>query len=205
MPARAVLDKYCATCHNARLKTAGLLLDEMDVGQVGERAEAWEKVARKLRTREMPPPGLPRPDETTYVAATAWFETALDRAAAARPTPGRVPVHRLNRTEYANAVRDLLDLEIDAAALLPPDDSARGFDNIAGSLTLSRSNLRTPFLMLHLLFELLFGHANGAFVRKPSLQVIHSGQDGQGQGGHQCPYCVCLAQSTRYPDFLDQV
>ncbi len=136
--ARAVLDRYCVTCHNDRLKTAGLTLDKLDVGQVGERADVWEKVARKLRTHEMPPPGLPRPDQATYASTTSWLEAALDEAAAAKPNPGRVAVHRLNRTEYANAIRDLLGLEIDARALLLADEpDQQSFDNIASVLSVS--------------------------------------------------------------------
>ncbi len=138
IPARAVLDKYCVTCHNARLKTAGLLLDRMDLERVGDAAEAWEKVARKLRTHEMPPPGITRPDPATYTSTTSWLETALDRASAAAPRPGRIPVHRLNRTEYANAIRDLLALEVDARALLSADEpDQHGFDNVASVLSVS--------------------------------------------------------------------
>src|ERR1700730_4389291 len=96
--ARAVLDKYCVTCHNERLKTAGLTLDRMDVGHVSDGAESWEKVARKFRTQEMPPPGRPRPDQATYGAVASWLEHALDDAAAANPNPGRVAVHRVDRT-----------------------------------------------------------------------------------------------------------
>jgi hypothetical protein len=135
---RAVLDKYCVTCHNQRLKTAGLMLDMLDLEQAGDHADAWEKVAQKLRTHEMPPPGAPRPDDVTYAAVAASIEAALDRAAARAPNPGRVPVHRLNRAEYANAIRDLLALEIDSRALLPADDAdQQGFDNIAGVLSVS--------------------------------------------------------------------
>src|SRR5262245_12839596 len=119
---KPALDRYCVTCHNATLKTAGLLLDQLDVTRVGASPEAWEKVARKLRTREMPPAGLPRPDSATYDRATTTLEAALDRAATANPNPGRVIVHRLNRTEYTNAVRDLLSLEIDGRSLLPADE-----------------------------------------------------------------------------------
>jgi hypothetical protein len=138
VPARAVLDKYCVTCHNARLKTASLLLDQMDIEHVGDAAEAWEKVARKLRTHEMPPPGIPRPDPATYSATTIKLETALDQASAAVPRPGRIPVHRLNRTEYANAIRDLLALEVDARALLSADEpDQHGFDNVASVLSVS--------------------------------------------------------------------
>src|SRR5262249_14014267 len=96
---RAVLDKYCVTCHNARLKTAGLMLDRLDTARIGDAAETWEKVARKLRTHEMPPPGIARPDAATYGSMTGWLENALDQASAAAPRPGRTPVHRLNRTE----------------------------------------------------------------------------------------------------------
>jgi hypothetical protein len=144
VPPRAVLDQYCVTCHNARLKTAGLLLDQMDVAQVGDAAEAWEKVTRKLRTREMPPPGRPRPDESTYSATVSALEAALDAASATRPNPGRVPVHRLNRTEYANAIRDLLSLELDARSLLLADEpDHQGFDNVASVLSVSPALLES--------------------------------------------------------------
>ena len=135
---RALLNRYCVTCHNERLKTAGLLLDKMDVEQVSTGAEAWEKVVRKLRTEAMPPAGVPRPDKTGYDSFATYLETALDRAAAAKPNPGRpAGVHRLNRAEYSNAIRDLLALDIDATALLPADDSGYGFDNIGDVLSVS--------------------------------------------------------------------
>ena len=135
---RVVLDTYCVSCHNERLKTAGLRLDTMDVDHVGNAADVWEKVARKFRTHEMPPPGRPRPDRDTYSAVAARIETALDTAAAAKPNPGRVAVHRLNRIEYTNAVRDLLGLEVDGRQLLPADDSNQeSFDNMASVLSVS--------------------------------------------------------------------
>ena len=135
---RAVLDQYCVTCHNARMKTAGLALDTLDVSHPGDHAEQWEKVARKLRTAEMPPPGLPRPDAGTYRAVVQQLEGALDAAAAARPNAGRVAVHRLNRSEYTAAIRDLLGLEIDGHALLTADDADQeGFDNVASVLSVS--------------------------------------------------------------------
>ena len=135
---RAVLDQYCVTCHNEKLKTAGLLLDKMDVEHIGDAAEVWERVARKLRTQEMPPPGMPRPDVATYRATASRLETALDSAAAATPNPGRVAVHRLNRSEYANAIRDLLGLEIDGRSLLSDDEPDRqSFDNVASVLSVS--------------------------------------------------------------------
>src|SRR6266540_1120181 len=134
---RAVLDRYCVTCHNDRLKTANLSLQGLDLTQAAEQAEVWEKVIRKLRAGVMPPPDIPRPPLPDYEALRDWLENEIDRVAATRTAPGSVVLHRLNRTEYANAIRDLLDLQIDATTLLPPDDSANGFDNIAGSLTIS--------------------------------------------------------------------
>jgi mono/diheme cytochrome c family protein len=132
------LDRYCVTCHNARLKTGGLTLDRRDLAFVGRDAETWEKVARKLRTHEMPPPGLPRPDQTIYDSLATMIERALDGAAAADPHPGRVAVHRLNRTEYTNAIRDLLALDVNGRALLPADEpDQQGFDNVAGVLSVS--------------------------------------------------------------------
>ncbi|MCE2515344.1 MAG: DUF1587 domain-containing protein, partial [Acidobacteria bacterium] len=137
-PPREVLQRYCFACHNARTRTAGLALDTFDMARAGDHPEVWEAVVRKLRTGAMPPAGRPRPDRATYDAVVAWLETTLDRAAEARPDPGRPTLHRLNRAEYRNAVRDLLAVEIDAA-LLPADNAAYGFDNNADALTLSPS------------------------------------------------------------------
>jgi mono/diheme cytochrome c family protein len=135
---RAVIDKYCVTCHNERLKTAGLMLDKADIDHPGAKAEVWEKVLRKLREKEMPPPGRPQPDSATYAATSAFLEKALDHAASANPKPGRVPVHRLNRTEYKNAIRDLLGLEVDGKSLLSADEADQeGFDNVASVLSVS--------------------------------------------------------------------
>jgi hypothetical protein len=131
---RALLDKYCVTCHNQRLKTGGLALDQIDLAHVSQGAEVWEKVIRKLRSGAMPPVGLPRPDQASQTAFVSWLETEVDRAAIANPNPGRALLHRLNRAEYGNAIHDLLALDIDPAALLPPDDSVQGFDNIADVL-----------------------------------------------------------------------
>jgi mono/diheme cytochrome c family protein len=128
---RAIVSQYCLGCHNERLKTGGLVLEGLDLANPGANAEVWEKVIRKVRVGMMPPQTAPRPDDSTRRALIAYLETALDRTAAAQPNPGGPLVHRLNRAEYANAIRDLLDLRVDAAALLPPDDSAFGFDNIA--------------------------------------------------------------------------
>ena len=134
---RVVLDKYCVRCHNGTLKTAGLLLDRMDIEDVSAGAEVWEKVVRKLRAGTMPPPGLPRPAQPASDAFASWLETSLDTAAAAEPNPGRPAVHRLNRAEYTNAIRDLLAVEIDGRLLLPADALAYGFDNNADFLSVS--------------------------------------------------------------------
>ncbi len=134
---RALLDQYCVTCHNERLATAGLRLDVSDIEHVGAGADTWEKVVRKLRSGEMPPPGRRRPDKPTLDAFVTWLETELDRDTAAHPNPGRPADHRLNQFEYGNAIRDLLALEIDAASLLPADESDHGFDNIAEVLSMS--------------------------------------------------------------------
>ncbi len=135
--ARATLDRYCVACHNARTLTAGLALDAVDAAHIGDDAGVWEKVLRKLRTEMMPPSPRPRPDAATYAALVTYLETSLDRAAEADPNPGRLAVQRLNRAEYANAVRDLLALEVDSQTLLPADESGYGFDNIGDVLTVS--------------------------------------------------------------------
>ena len=128
---RQLIDRYCVTCHNERLETAGLRLDQIDVANVAEGAEVWEKVVRKLRTGTMPPSTRPQPSAGDRGALVSWLETSLDQAAAAHPNPGRTEtLRRLNRTEYQNSIRDLLALDIDATALLPSDDSGYGFDNV---------------------------------------------------------------------------
>ena len=136
--ARPIIDKYCITCHSERLKTAGLALDRIDADHVGAAPETWEKVVRKLRAREMPPAGAARPDRATYDAMVASLEKVLDDAAALNPNPGRVAVHRLNRSEYVNAVRDLLALDIDAPSTLWADEpDQEGFENVASVLSMS--------------------------------------------------------------------
>jgi mono/diheme cytochrome c family protein len=134
-PERALLDQYCVTCHNQRARTAGLTLDTQDITNPPAGAAVWEKVIRKVRGGLMPPVGMPRPDGTALAGLASYLETSIDRVAA--PTPGRTVLHRLNRAEYGNAIRDLLALDVDAPSLLPPDDSAYGFDNIADALGVS--------------------------------------------------------------------
>ena len=152
-PSRALLDRYCVTCHNERLvrgegaapsalatqlRAVGLTLDTLDVSNVGEHAETWEKVVRKLRAGVMPPSGRPRPDDAMRDAFLARLEADLDVAWAERADLPRTAIfHRLNRAEYANVIRDLLVLDVDVASLLPPDDASYGFDNIADALGVS--------------------------------------------------------------------
>jgi hypothetical protein len=140
---QTLLRRYCITCHNERQRAAGrspLALDGLDVSRVADRADVWEKVLLKLDSGAMPPAGVPRPDAAASRALTTWLAAELDRAAAAHPNPGQRPaLHRLNRAEYGNAIRDLLALddlprELDIASLLPADDASYGFDNIADAL-----------------------------------------------------------------------
>ena len=138
-PQAALLNRYCVTCHSEKLKTGGLSLQGANLTDVPKGAETWEKVIRKLRVGAMPPQGMPRPDKATLDGFATYLETALDRGYTAKPNPGRATMHRLNRTEYANAIRDLLALDVDATALLPPDDESSGFDNIADVLRVSPS------------------------------------------------------------------
>ena len=134
---REVLNSYCVTCHNEALQTADLLLDQVDVGQVSQSPEVWAKVAQKLRAGAMPPPGMPRPDQATYDSLATYLERELDRVTAAEPDPGRPTIHRLNRAEYSNAIRDLLAVDFDGEAYLPADDAGEGFDNLAAVLSVS--------------------------------------------------------------------
>jgi mono/diheme cytochrome c family protein len=136
-PQRALLDRYCVTCHNEKAKTAGLMLDKLDVTHPGANPETWEKVVRKVRAGMMPPSGAPRPDRAQLDTFAAKLEADLDRAGAQHPNPGTTGLHRLNRVEYANAIRDLLALDVDTTTLLPADDSSEGFDNIADALSIS--------------------------------------------------------------------
>ena len=136
-----MLDHYCVTCHNQKAKTAGITFDTMDLAHVGKDADVWEQAVRKLRGGMMPPPGMPRPDAATLNSFVTYLETSLDQAALAAPNPGTVALHRLNRAEYQNAMKDVLGVDVDAAALLPRDDISNGFDNIANVLKVSPSFL----------------------------------------------------------------
>src|SRR5262245_47768115 len=141
MPDRAIVDRYCVTCHNDRLKTGGLSLDKVDIADAAVNSEVLEKVVRKLRAGLMPPEGRPKPDAATLETFTASLETLLDRHASTAPNPGRVASRRLNRAEYVNVIHDLLALEVDGTELLPSDMAGFGFDNNADVLSI------TPALM----------------------------------------------------------
>ena len=168
---RAIFDRYCVTCHNERLQTAGLMLDRLDVGDVAGNAEVLEKVVRKLRAGQMPPEGRPRPAPAAIDAFATSLETALDRLAAADPNPGRVVSRRLNRVEYVNAVEDLLGLEIDGEALLPSDMAGFGFDNNAEVLSI------TPALMARYIAAAtrISRAAVGSPDNRPVMQVYRTG------------------------------
>jgi mono/diheme cytochrome c family protein len=134
---RALIEDYCVACHNQKAKTAGIVLEGLDFNRVGSHTEIWEKVLRKVRTGQMPPPAAPKPEALEIAAFVTWLEGALDRAAKLNPNPGRPVIHRLNRAEYSNAIRDLLAVDIKPGSALPVDDSGYGFDNIGAVLTLS--------------------------------------------------------------------
>jgi mono/diheme cytochrome c family protein len=172
-PPRELVTTYCVTCHNERLKTANLMLDRVDADDVSNSAEEWEKVIVKLRSRAMPPPGVRRPDNATYDTVATWLETALDRAAAIHPNPGRPgELHRLNRIEYGNAVRDLLGLEIDAKAMLPADEQAHGFSTNADALSMQPALLDRYLSAAAKIARLAVGDAStpAAFERYTALK-----------------------------------
>src|ERR1700752_4524896 len=172
-PPCELVTTYCVGCHNERLKTANLMLDRADGDEVSNSADEWEKVIVKLRSRAMPPPGVRRPDNATYDSVATWLETALDRAAAMHPDPGRPgELHRLNRTEYGNAVRDLLGLEIDAKAMLPPDEQAHGFSTNADALSMQPALLDRYLSAAAKIARLAVGDAStpAAFERYTALK-----------------------------------
>ncbi|HEY6391568.1 MAG TPA: DUF1592 domain-containing protein [Bryobacteraceae bacterium] len=133
----SLVNQYCAGCHNNQVKSGGMTLAQLDLAHPDKNAELAEKVIHKVRAGMMPPPSMPRPDAAALKAFTTSLETAVDQAAAVHPNPGRPPLHRLNRTEYANSIRDLLSVDVDAASLLPADDMSHGFDNMADVLNMS--------------------------------------------------------------------
>ncbi len=160
---RAVLDKYCVTCHNQRAKVGGLTLDNLDLAALDQRTDVGEAIVRKMRGGMMPPAGSPRPDAAAYAGMRTWFETKLDAIAAASPNPGRTEsLHRLNRTEYHNAIRDLLGLTVNVANLLPADDGSYGFDNIAGVLKINQALLERYLMASKKISRLAVGVTPGS-------------------------------------------
>jgi mono/diheme cytochrome c family protein len=178
---KALIDRYCATCHNQRAKIGGLALDVLDLTAAGREPQIWEKVVRKVRTGMMPPSGAPRPDRAALDGFAASIESTIDRAARAAPNPGAPALHRLNRAEYGNAVRDLLDLPIDAAKLLPGDDSSgEGFDNMASTLSVSPALMQAYVTAAARISRLAIGD--------PTISaelVTYSPPRGMSQSGHR--------------------
>ena len=199
-PSRALLDRYCVTCHNERLKTAGLTLDDVDVSQVRAHAEVLEKVVRKLRAGQMPPAGRPRPDAAAVDAFATAIETALDRESVAAPNPGRVASRRMNRVEYVNAIEDLLALEIDGAELLPSDMAGFGFDNNADVLAM------TPALMARYIAAAtkISRAAVGSPDNRPIRQVYSLGFEAQDtRMNEDMPFATHGGLATRHMFPLD--
>src|SRR5215468_5103672 len=154
---RSLIEENCVACHNQKSRTAGVSLEGLNFNNVGDNVALWEKVLRKLRTGQMPPPGAPRPESSDVAVFVKWLEGALDRAASLDPNPGRPAVHRLNRTEYSNAIRDLLAVDIKPGSTLPVDDSGYGFDNIGEVLTLSPALLEKYISMARKVSRLAVG------------------------------------------------
>ena len=182
-PDTAVLSQYCFTCHNDKRKAGGLVLQTKDLNNVGPDAETWEKVVRKLRMGAMPPPGQPRPDNQTTDAFVSALEGQLDHEAALHPNPGRTQaLHRLNRAEYKNAVRDLLGLDVDTATLLPPDDAdTQGLDNNASLLSVSPALLERYLIVARRVSRQALGAAPGAAGSETFKVSTYAGQEDQGQ------------------------
>src|SRR5579862_8127871 len=167
---RAFLNTYCVTCHNQKLHTAGLSLDTLDASHASANAEVWERVIAKLQSGSMPPPGLPRPEAAVYHTVASALENEIDQAWAANPNAGRISaVHRLNRAEYNNAIRDLFALDLDVKPLLPGDDTADGsFDNFADVLSISTAHLERYMSVARQVTRL----ATGLPPTQPSIQTF---------------------------------
>jgi len=176
---QAVLNEYCVTCHNQRQKTASLELDAKDLTHLDADTVIWETVVRKLRTGMMPPKSMRRPDRTTLDNVASWLETGLDRAAALHPNPGAPALQRMNRTEYANAIRDLLDLQVDVSKLLPSDSTVSGFDNIADVLGTSPSLIQSYVSAAMKISRLAVGDLSA-----PPVPAVYNGTAGLSQTTH---------------------
>src|SRR5258707_2495289 len=171
---RSFTDQYCVACHNQKALTAGVSLEGINITDAGANASILERVLRKVRTGEMPPAGMPRPAATASDEFIKSLEEALDRAAAANPNPGRPAVHRLNRAEYSNAIRDVLALDIQPGSALPVDDSGYGFDNIGDVLSISPALLEKYMSAARLISRLAVGNTN----IKPSVEDLSGRRDG---------------------------
>ncbi len=198
---RALLDRYCVTCHNERLKTAGVMFDMVDIGRVDLHRELFEKVVRKLRSGQMPPQGRPRPEQPAVTTFVSALEAELDRVGASAPNPGRVASHRINRTEYVNVIRDLLALEIDGEALLPSDMAGFGFDNNADVLAM------TPALMDRYITAAtkVSRLAVGTLENRPSTQVyrIPTSARQNARMGENLPFATHGGVAARHAFSLD--
>ena len=171
-PNKTLVDRYCATCHNQKLKTAKLALDVLDLTHPEKDALTWERAIRKLRGGMMPPPGAPRPPLEAVNSLATYLENSLDQASAANLNPGSVRIHRLNRAEYANAMRDMFGIDVDAAALLPTDDLRDGFDNIANALKVSPSFLDQYIMAARAVVKQAIGTPPAAKEVKTTLRGI---------------------------------
>ena len=199
-PDRALVDQYCVTCHNDRLKIAGLSLEKVDIGDLRTNGEVLEKVVRKLRTGQMPPLGRPRPDDATTDAFVTSMETALDRANAQAPNVGRVASHRLNRNEYVNAIHDMLALDINGSELLPGDMAGFGFDNNADVLAI------TPGLMSRYISAAtkISRLAVGSPDNRPIMQVYKLGFERRdARAGEDLPFATLGGLAVRHVFPLD--
>ena len=180
---RSLVDKYCVSCHNEKLKTGNLALDKVDMNNVKANADVLEKVVRKLRSHQMPPDGVPRPDQSTLDAFAATLETSLDKVARTNPDPGRVAAHRLNRAEYVNTIHDLLALDVDGTELLPGDMAGFGFDNNAETLKITPGLLNRYMMAATKISRLAMGSPENRpevhryKVEKGSVQSLRMDED----------------------------
>ena len=199
---RSLLDKYCVTCHGGKLKTASLELDKVDANNVSANADVLEKVVRKLRSRQMPPDGVPRPDQATLDKFAATLETALDQAAAAAPNPGKVGAHRLNRAEYVNVIHDLLALDIDGAELLPSDMAGAGFDDNADVLSIL-PGLFARYMSAATKISRLAMARPGPAARPTRLYRVEIGSRQDARMGEEMPFATHGGLAVRHTFPLD--
>ena len=184
---QAAIAKYCTTCHNERLRTAGLVLDPTGVARPGDQSETWEKVLRQLRAGTMPPPGAARPPQAFYTRAAGYLARELEASAAARPNPGSMPLaHRLTRTEYANVIRDLLALpdlpkEFDYATLLPADNASSGFDNLADTLFVSPATMERYLAAALKISRVAVGDPDMGALVNTHITPVRQTQDGRNE------------------------